>query len=261
MTSRNSMLVSAGVHLAIFLVLILGPMAELRPPKERFVPIDITAFQEPAEQPEPEPEPPKEEPKPDDETVTDMQEKVATPRPTPTTKPTRKPTPTNKPTLRPTQRPTLRPTLTPMPTSTPLPTMLPTLPNEIRLTDEIFNKPQENSDGPSISIAGEHGTDYDFDSYARRLSVYLKRNWNERALQRRPEQKEFVTEISFTIERDGSIYDVMIETSSGWDLMDKTVADAVLKTDQELPLPFDYSANTIRARFPFVLTLPENQRP
>ncbi|MDP8245025.1 MAG: TonB family protein [Candidatus Hinthialibacter antarcticus] len=264
MSNRTSFIFSICFHVGLVLLLVISPQARFKP-KENFVSMKLETLVPPQPQqkeqpkpPEPEPEKPKPKPKEDLDKIKEMLKKELVKTPTPTPK-KKTPTPTKKPTSKPTQKPTPRPTqpqatTTPMPTPTAQVTPMPTLrPISDLLNDVINALPTEMPNAPTIQGDPEAGN-YDFGSYTSRLAAYLKRNWRIPA-GRRPERREYITHISFTVKKDGSIADVKLERSSGWERLDKTVVESVSKTDGFVKLPPDYQGKQVRVLYPFVLPL------
>ncbi len=258
MTNRTSFILSICFHVGIVLVLVLAPQARFKP-KENFVSVQLETLvppqpqQEQPKPPEPEEEKPKPKPKQELDKIKEMLKKELIKTPTPTPK-KKTPTPTKKPTRKPTRKPTPKATTTPAPTPTEQPTAMPTArPLSDILTDVINALPTEMPNSPKIEGDPEAGN-YDFGSYTSRLAAYLRRNWRIPAGQR-PERREYKTYISFTVKKDGSIADVKLEQSSGWQRLDQTVIDSVKKTDGFVKLPQDYKGRQVRVLYPFILPL------
>ncbi|MBI1388510.1 MAG: TonB family protein [bacterium] len=273
-TSNKPYVISFGLHIVIFLCILLAPEAKYRA-REAYVPMSVEAFTppqpqpQPPRQPEPEPEPPKkEEPKPKDkikdpDAIRELLKKELEKTPTPKKEPTKKPTPTSKP--KPTPKPTSKPQPTATPPATPPPTPAATMTPLPEPTfpmipiSEAVNNPMQMANPTALPnttmIYGEPGADsYGFGDYTSKLNYYLTINWKEPSV-RRPERKEYVSYVSFTVMRDGSITDVKLEKSSGWPVMDESVLESVKRTDGMAKLPEDYKGSRIRVWFPFVLPL------
>ncbi|MBZ0257323.1 TonB C-terminal domain-containing protein [bacterium] len=261
MNNRTSVILSVCFHIGVVLLLVIAPQARLKP-KETFASVQLETILPPQQQqekpkpPEPEIEKPKPKPPKDLDKIKDMLKKELKKTPTPTPTPKKKtPTPTKKPTSKPTARPTQpRPTTTPQPTPTVQPTPLPTLiPLSDILNQNIKTSPTALPNAPTIQGDPEAG-DYDFGSYTSRLAAYLKRNWRVPG-GRRPERREYTTYVSFTVMKDGTIKDVKLERTSGWERLDKTVIDSITKTDGFVKLPDDYKGKQVRVLYPYVLPL------
>lgn len=264
MSNRTSFIFSICFHVGMVLLLVIAPQARFKP-KETFAQVPVESFIPPQPQQQPQPKPPEPEPekpkpklKEDLDKIKEMLKKELVKTPTPTPK-TKTPTPTPKPTKKPTRMPTPRPTqpqatTTPMPTPTEQPTPMPTLQPLSDLLDNVIKSlPTEMPNAPKIQGDPEAGN-YDFGSYTSRLAAYLKRNWRIPA-GRRPERREYITHISFTVMKDGKITDVRLERSSGWERLDKTVMESVSKTDGFVKLPDDYKGKQVRVLYPYILPL------
>ncbi len=74
--------------------------------------------------------------------------------------------------------------------------------------------------------------------YARLISKKIKENWNIPSIISADERKKLMTKIYFKITYSGEVYDIKIKSSSGNQVYDSSVIEAVKKTGR-LPLPDD----------------------
>jgi protein TonB len=226
----------------------------------------------------PEIKPEKVKPKLPEDLIRSLQEKLKI---TPTRKP--EPTRSSQPTPQPAVKAT--PTRTPRPTRTPIPT----IPNMIPL-EQLENpssaiaqakstpvhgassglagitppgvgalspgSPGAGGMGPAgngmggLEIAGEGG--YDFSSYGYTLSFSLRRNWRPPTI-RPPEKKDYSAVVSFSVAKNGSISEIRIVESSGWLVLDRTVEEAVQRSNPFVSLPLTYTSGSVQVKVRFVL--------
>ena len=111
-----------------------------------------------------------------------------------------------------------------------------------------------NGNGAGIGNGSGNGMGdgTEFSGYANTLNALLRRNWLVPSA-RRPELKEYKADFSFTINRNGNITDIKVETPSGWPLLDKSIIDAIQRSNPVPPLPPSYMGSEIRIIYPFVL--------
>lgn len=76
------------------------------------------------------------------------------------------------------------------------------------------------------------------DMYTRKISALIRNNWNIPGIIQNDQLKELQAEAFFRITYSGEVYSVEIRTSSGNNLFDSSVIEAIKKTGT-LPLPED----------------------
>ncbi|MBD3265172.1 TonB family protein [bacterium] len=261
MKDRTSFIISLIIHFALIAFFVISPNARFEN-KRTYLPVDLAAPQ-PIEEKQPEP---KKTVKPQPKEEDKITHKKNTPKPTKKPKPTpKKPTPTpTKKKISENLKKKLQKLLTPKPTKpkptpTPKKTEKPTptpFDEKIPITDVgKRNSANEVKSASEYQFTIDHGdSKADFVPYARKIEGIFKRNWLTPTV-KRPEMREYVTVISFTVKRSGVISEVKIDKQSGWALMDKTVLESIKRSNPLPPLPKSYASDTIRVQFPFRLLL------
>ncbi len=251
MNDRTAFILSLCIHLGLFTTLIVSTWSHFRMP-QKYVPIELVPIEEekpkpePEQPPEPEPEKVEKKPKLSPEAIQMMKNRLKKLK-----TPTRTPVPTKK------RKPTVPPTPKPKPTATrtPYPTLSATLIPLEEMSRTITPKPASAvTSASSYQISIEGDPDFDFSGYIGILNRLLQQAWRPPSV-RPPEERDYVTIISFTIYRDGTISNIQMESSSGWMLLDQTVREAVKRASPLEPLPQTYSSGQIRVRVPFVLPI------
>jgi protein TonB len=82
-------------------------------------------------------------------------------------------------------------------------------------------------------------------TYLTQMTDLIRRNWNQN--QGAPGQ----VQVKFTIRRDGTLTDVLVEKPSGAALLDLESQRAILKTNKLPPLPREFSENTLTVHLIF----------
>ena len=255
MRYQTTFITSFCLHMGILLYLIVSPRAQFRPP-DKYIPISLVQNQ--VVQPEIEPEPPKpfvkKKPKVSEELIRDLQKRL---KKKPTPKPT-KPKPTPRPTKK--RIPTKRPTKQPAATPTPMPTMpqnaIPLSELEKQFTPIPADREISSASARyQIKIIGMDAT-IESNRYANQLNNHLKSMWQQPRV-RPPEPRDYVTVVSFTIQKEGQVSDFRIVVASGWSLMDRTVEQALKKASPVPPLPPTFPFGNIQVRVPFVFRQPK----
>lgn len=98
---------------------------------------------------------------------------------------------------------------------------------------------------PGVTAALEGG-DFPYTIYLERMKTTIGSNWF------RPQSAaNAVVVIAFAIERDGTIRDARVETSSGNGMADRAALRAVLESSPLPPLPFGYNGTYLGVRLTF----------
>jgi protein TonB len=103
-----------------------------------------------------------------------------------------------------------------------------------------------NDIAPGTSgVTGIEGGDFPYSIYLDRMKSLIGTHWF------RPQGATATATIHFTINRDGTIRDVMLETASGDGTFDRAAQRAVMESSPLPPLPFAFSGNTLGVHLTF----------
>jgi protein TonB len=110
-----------------------------------------------------------------------------------------------------------------------------------------FTGPGTGDGSSSVASLDILGSEYDW--YTSSITAKLKRNWNRPLLGGVRETLTVV--VSFTIQADGSVTDVDIQTSSGVPSIDRSALRAIFDSAPLPRIPPQLHENTLPARFEF----------
>ncbi len=249
---RKYVSVSLVIHIIVFLIILglsfphmrIKRLSEIKPIKVFAVDVSQEIKNEP-EPPRKTPSPPKPEirrtPKPEP-----PKPKKVIPKPTPKKESTPKPTPvpTKKRTPQPTPVPrkkTARPTPAPhrTPRETPKPTPQPSRPvSTPRPEPRTTPAPSNVSSGGPLTVKANDLPAFYLNSVKRRIESYFE---VPQHLKNTPAQ----CTIQFTILKNGTVNNVLVDKSTGSKLMDQLAVQAIENTGQLGPLPDTYKKNSI----------------
>jgi protein TonB len=103
-----------------------------------------------------------------------------------------------------------------------------------------------NDIAPGTSgVTGIEGGDFPYTIYLDRMKSLIGTHWF------RPQGATATATIHFTINRDGTIRDVMLETPSGEGTFDRAAQRAVMESSPLPPLPFAFSGNSLGVHLTF----------
>ena len=94
-------------------------------------------------------------------------------------------------------------------------------------------------------VTGIEGGDFPYTIYIDRMKSLIGTHWF------RPQTATATATIHFTINRDGTIRDVMLETPSGDGAFDRAAQRAVMEASPLPPLPFAFSGNYLGVHLTF----------
>jgi protein TonB len=94
-------------------------------------------------------------------------------------------------------------------------------------------------------VTGLEGGDFPYTIYIDRMKTLIGSHWY------RPQSSNATTTIHYVINRDGSLRDVRVETSSGDDNFDRAALRAVRETSPLPPLPFGYDGTYLGVHLTF----------
>jgi protein TonB len=98
---------------------------------------------------------------------------------------------------------------------------------------------------PGVQTAALEGGDFPYTMYLERMKTKIGSNWF------RPQSGDAVVVVYFAIERDGTIRDAKVETSSGNGMADRAALRAVLESSPLPPLPFGYNGTYLGVHLTF----------
>ncbi len=94
-------------------------------------------------------------------------------------------------------------------------------------------------------VTGLEGGDFPYTIYIDRMRNLIGTHWY------RPQGASATTTVHFTINRDGTIRDVTLETPSGEGTFDRAAQRAVIESSPLPPLPFAYTGNYLGVHLTF----------
>ncbi len=94
-------------------------------------------------------------------------------------------------------------------------------------------------------ITGLEGGDFPYPIYIERMHTLIGQKWL------RPQVGDVTTIVYFSIQRDGTIRDAKVETSSGNPTADRAALRAVLESSPLPPLPFGYNGTFLGVHLTF----------
>lgn len=98
----------------------------------------------------------------------------------------------------------------------------------------------------TAGITGLEGGDFPFSTYLTRMTTLIGGHWF------RPQVRgEMIVVIRFSIQRDGSLRDIEIESSSGNSAFDRAALRAVMESSPLPPLPFAYEGTFLGVHLTF----------
>jgi protein TonB len=97
----------------------------------------------------------------------------------------------------------------------------------------------------SSGVTGLEGGDFPYTIYIDRMRNLIGTHWF------RPQGATAIVTVHFVINRDGSIRDVTLDTSSGNGVFDRAAQRAVVETSPLPPLPFAYSGTYLGVHLTF----------
>ena len=98
---------------------------------------------------------------------------------------------------------------------------------------------------PGVQTAALEGGDFPYTMYLERMKSKIGSNWF------RPQSGDAVVVVYFAIERDGTIRDAKVETSSGNGMADRAALRSVLESSPLPPLPFGYNGTYLGVHLTF----------
>ena len=240
-----SLIAAAGLHVAVGALLILLPRLVPAPPPLEYVAVQLVPAQRlgaqrpaerqpPAPRPQQPPEKPKEEPPvpPRSAEAPVLPRPQAPPKPLKPAKPEKPPPPDNR--VDPTTQPKLLPP-----------------PREVLEKKLKAAAPPQTAESPGAatgSVAGKAAVgsltvsleyqDFTYNYYIAQTQSRIEENWT-----RSPVGNEAHARISFRIHKDGSISDLTVVESSGFDTFDLAALRAVQNAAPFPPLPRAYTAS------------------
>ncbi len=97
----------------------------------------------------------------------------------------------------------------------------------------------------SSGVTGLEGGDFPYSVYIERMRNLIGTHWF------RPQGGSGTTTVRFTIDRDGSLRDVIVETPSGNEGFDRAAKRAILESSPLPPLPFGYNGTFLGVHLTF----------
>lgn len=265
-SNYSGLAVSAIVHVAAAYFLLSHNFSEIKIGEQKpikialnsFTPVPQTSAPQISEQvmipeptppaPPPPPEPPKSEPKPEPKVEPKPlpkpePKKIEKPKPEPKKvekKPLPKPEPRPEPKIEPKMEP--KPAITaPAPTATPAPAVNSNLPANNK---SIAAAPAQKV-AQELNLANAQ-SDEDFSKVIAAVKKHKSYPNNARRM-----KHQGVVEVRFLLKTDGSIDDLKVTKSSGFESLDKGAIENILKASSEFPKPKEARY----LRFPIAFTL------
>ena len=105
--------------------------------------------------------------------------------------------------------------------------------------------PQPVTDTAPTGVTSLEGGDFPYSLYIDRMTTKVGSAFF------RPQGTSTTVGVYFVIDRDGTIRDAKVETSSGNGTLDRAALRAVLESSPQPPLPFGYSGTYLRVHLTF----------